>query len=640
MIAAAALLVAVSSSSQALAAAPLAWSTPATIDSGQRLNAIACPSRSLCVAVDAAGRLFASTAPAAGASSWKQVESDFTHALTSVACASVRLCAAVDDGGRVLLSDAPAAVGSWTQRAVDGGAALSSISCPNEALCVAVDRLGRALVGENPGSGAALWRSPVAIDSGHALDSVSCASAQLCVAVDDAGVAFATQQPAGGALAWRARDIDGAHALLDVSCGTGSICVALDEFGSALASADPAGTTPTWSSTGIDPGASGGTGAPAGVSCASSGLCVAVDGSEDARASDNPTDALPAWSVSHAGLALDAVSCAADGFCAALGGGGRVLSASVPAPVAATGAPTEVGQTTATLAGAVNPDDAQLGDCRFEYGPTAAYGQSAPCSSLSLAGSVAQPVATSLAGLTPGTTYHYRLVALSGAGEGVGPDETFTTVTATLVHPHPSISGVPAVGSRLACDPGVPVGEAIALAYEWRRDGGPIAGAHSAVYRVARADATHHIQCLVTAVNAAGSSTGHSAFVAIPAQGVVVAVNETVVGRAFAQRGRVSVFVKCSPRAVKGCAISLRLTSLLRDRHRRLVSVVVGSSSVRLARGQRRVVSVALDGRGRSLLSHAKHLTVELSVKGTIIGVLNASLSRQRLTLGSSRRRR
>ena len=40
-----------------------------------------------------------------------------------------------------------------------------------------------------------------------------------------------------------------------------------------------------------------------------------------------------------------------------------------------------------------------------------------------------------LSGLTPGTTYHFRLVARSDAGTSVGADVTFTTVGVTLTAP-------------------------------------------------------------------------------------------------------------------------------------------------------------------------------------------------------------
>jgi hypothetical protein len=570
---------AISSPSQAHGAAALSWSAPAAISSST-LRAIACPSRGLCVAVDEAGHVFASAAPAAGASSWRLVASDSSHALSSVACASATLCAAVDDAGGVLVSTNPATPASWAARPIDG-TALTGISCPSESLCVAVDGLGNVLTSIDPASTGQPWTA-TAIDSDKALESVSCSSEQLCVAVDAGGTALASAQPTD-ATAWRKREL-GSTRLLDVSCDSVGACVALDSSGNALVGADPTSSTPTWSSTPI--GTASGAG---GVSCAASKLCVAVDGAAVAHASDDPTDPTPVWSDSRASVALEHVSCTPEGFCAALGSG-RVLTASVPAPVAATGAAAQVAQTTATLAGTVDPNDALLSDCRVEYGTTAAYGQDAPCSALGLVGSGPQAVTASLAGLAPGTLYHYRLVALSGAGEGVGAEETFTTVTAALVHPHPSISGVPAVGSRLTCNPGVPSGEAVTLAYAWWRDGAPIQGASGSAYHVARADATHHLQCQVTATNAAGSATGHSAFVAVPRQGVVAAAGETVVGRALATGGRVSVPIMCSPRAPKGCAISLRVSVLLTDRHHRLVWASVGSSSARLARGQRRVL--------------------------------------------------
>jgi hypothetical protein len=44
-------------------------------------------------------------------------------------------------------------------------------------------------------------------------------------------------------------------------------------------------------------------------------------------------------------------------------------------------------------------------------------------------------VAASLSGLTPGTTYHYRLIAASDAGTGRGADATFATVGVTLATP-------------------------------------------------------------------------------------------------------------------------------------------------------------------------------------------------------------
>ncbi len=77
------------------------------------------------------------------------------------------------------------------------------------------------------------------------------------------------------------------------------------------------------------------------------------------------------------------------------------------------------------LGGSVNPNG-QPTSCYFQYGPSGAYGaQTSPTP----VGSPTQstPVSAPLAGLTAYTTYHYRLVAVNGAGAIAGRDRTFTT---------------------------------------------------------------------------------------------------------------------------------------------------------------------------------------------------------------------
>jgi hypothetical protein len=83
----------------------------------------------------------------------------------------------------------------------------------------------------------------------------------------------------------------------------------------------------------------------------------------------------------------------------------------------------------ATLHGTVDPQGTTLTACRFEYGPTTAYGSSAPCAPAS--GSIpplgATEVSAVVAGLTKNATYHYRLVVENATGLGVGQSDSFTT---------------------------------------------------------------------------------------------------------------------------------------------------------------------------------------------------------------------
>jgi hypothetical protein len=94
-------------------------------------------------------------------------------------------------------------------------------------------------------------------------------------------------------------------------------------------------------------------------------------------------------------------------------------------PLAVTGAATQVSGSSATLTGSVNPRGSET-TCYFQYGPTTAYGAQTPTAT---AGASASPtkVSQAISGLELGTTYHYRLVAVSAAGTADGQDHTFTT---------------------------------------------------------------------------------------------------------------------------------------------------------------------------------------------------------------------
>ena len=104
----------------------------------------------------------------------------------------------------------------------------------------------------------------------------------------------------------------------------------------------------------------------------------------------------------------------------ALGAGVAVAQA----PVATTEPATKVTSTTATLNGTVVPNQSGT-TYYFQYGPTTAYGTQTPTQPVN--GMGAKSVSADVTGLSPSTTYHYRLVAVNSAGTTFGADATFTT---------------------------------------------------------------------------------------------------------------------------------------------------------------------------------------------------------------------
>jgi hypothetical protein len=100
---------------------------------------------------------------------------------------------------------------------------------------------------------------------------------------------------------------------------------------------------------------------------------------------------------------------------------------SVIAPAAETlSANIFIGGTAAKLRGEVDPNNSPA-DYWFEYGQTTAYGQIAPAHHADAGSGRGHVVSEEIDGLTPGTTYHYRLVAEGPGGPSVGGDVAFTT---------------------------------------------------------------------------------------------------------------------------------------------------------------------------------------------------------------------
>jgi hypothetical protein len=121
-------------------------------------------------------------------------------------------------------------------------------------------------------------------------------------------------------------------------------------------------------------------------------------------------------------------------------------------PLVATAAAREVTSTSATLTGTVNPQGSPT-IYAFQYGTSTLYAQQS-AAQYAGNGNGAQPVSETVSELRPGTTYHVRVIAANGNGNGVGGDLTFkttgtappagtppvvTTGTATLIGAHEAL---------------------------------------------------------------------------------------------------------------------------------------------------------------------------------------------------------
>jgi len=125
---------------------------------------------------------------------------------------------------------------------------------------------------------------------------------------------------------------------------------------------------------------------------------------------------------------------------AALVGASAALAAS--SPTISVGAATGITPTAATLHGSVNPNGLAT-TYQFQFGPTSALGRVAPATAASAgAGTAAVAEKIAATGLSPDTTYYFRLEATNSAGQSFSPTETFKTTG----NPAPTVGAVTATG--------------------------------------------------------------------------------------------------------------------------------------------------------------------------------------------------
>ncbi|HET9593728.1 MAG TPA: hypothetical protein VFP17_12525 [Solirubrobacterales bacterium] len=105
--------------------------------------------------------------------------------------------------------------------------------------------------------------------------------------------------------------------------------------------------------------------------------------------------------------------------------GSTTFRSAAIAPTVVTGSATGTLGSTATLKGSVNPNGS-VTTYFFEYGSTASYGDRIPLNPAPAGtGYATLQFTREISGLTPGTTYHFRIVAENSAGTVAGDDQTF-----------------------------------------------------------------------------------------------------------------------------------------------------------------------------------------------------------------------
>jgi phosphodiesterase/alkaline phosphatase D-like protein len=93
-------------------------------------------------------------------------------------------------------------------------------------------------------------------------------------------------------------------------------------------------------------------------------------------------------------------------------------------PVVITNGATNVTTSSGTLNGSLDPHGLTT-TVFFQYGTTTSYGSATPMQTQT--GNTYRNITANVGGLTPHTTYHFRMVATNAGGTKMGSDRTFTT---------------------------------------------------------------------------------------------------------------------------------------------------------------------------------------------------------------------
>ncbi len=435
---------------------PSAWST-ANVDGAIPFYGVSCPSTSLCVAIDREGDVVASIHPTGGSGAWSVFPVPHTGTLAGVSCPSEQLCVAVDNQGDVITSTNPAGgTAAWTE--VYTGVP-RSISCPSTKLCVAAGG-DRIVSSNNPTGGPSSWTTTY-VEGLNGLEEVSCAQGGSCVATSyggngSPGNVVVSSDATGSPGPWIESNVYGVPIeapnpnlslysveLTGVSCVAEGMCAVTDiqgrvMIGLSLPNRPTVETKPANSITG---------------STATLNATVNPNGGEVTKCEFEYGTKVPyekhapCSSLPGSGTSPVAVSAGISGLAAHTVYHFRIVATNTSgtsegadetfqavAPSVETKQASSITGTSATLNAVVNPNGGTT-ECKFEYTTQANFefdgyfeALSVPCASSPGSGTIPVAVSASITGLSPTTTYHFRIVATNASGTSYGPDMTFTTL--------------------------------------------------------------------------------------------------------------------------------------------------------------------------------------------------------------------
>lgn len=292
------------------------WSQPVTIDRGNELTSVSCPSARFCMAVDGAGNAFVFDG-----TSWSGPQPVTPgNGLLGVSCTSATFCLATGGDSVSIYRGS-----SWAESGpfASEGVTIGAVSCVSASFCAAMTlspgaTAGAFVAGVSIYNGAS-WSTPRNIGiKATLIDDVSCASSSFCVAVGNTGKFPGAASIYNGA-SWSRPDVlnprehpYGGGPLISVSCAGRALCIANDS--NPLAQHTFRYNGHRWSRPQV-------IGTPNHfillTSCATAHFCMATTTESTSRSFNGTSWSSPSRQVARA--ELNSLSCASPKLCVAVG---------------------------------------------------------------------------------------------------------------------------------------------------------------------------------------------------------------------------------------------------------------------------------------------------------------------------------